>query len=95
MAICVNPGYDNNDKLSLTVSVLGKYNRIDFERDVFGIDPKELTPCDLPKADEPLGVYVPEEILPGYLDIIRLHIRPDLWERDANDKVVRRKPTVQ
>ncbi len=47
--------------VSLTVSVTGEYNRVAFPRNVFGIDPDELTPCDLPAADEKLGAVMTDK----------------------------------
>jgi hypothetical protein len=41
--------------LTFTVNVLGKYNRVAFERRVFGIPPDDLEECDLPGPDEVLG----------------------------------------
>ncbi len=41
--------------VSLTVSVTGRFNRVAFSRNVFGIDPEELVPCDLPRPEEDLG----------------------------------------
>lgn len=40
------------------VVVSGKYNLIDFAREVFGVDPNGLTECDLPAEGEPLGVIL-------------------------------------
>jgi hypothetical protein len=40
---------------TFTVAVLGKYNRVAFERRVFGTAPDDLEECDLPGPDEVLG----------------------------------------
>jgi hypothetical protein len=48
-------------KISLTVNVLGAFNLVTFERRVFGIDPDDLEPCDLPEKGEPVGALLTEE----------------------------------
>ena len=45
--------YSENGTLRVYVS--GGYNCVAFERHVFGIDPEDLTECDLPGPDEILG----------------------------------------
>ena len=42
-------------RVSLKVSVDGRFNMVAFERVVFGIDPDDLMPCALPGPDEPVG----------------------------------------
>lgn len=37
------------------VNVTAEYNLVDFERQVFGVNPEDLEECDLPAPDEPLG----------------------------------------
>lgn len=44
-----------NGSVSLKVAVTGAYNFVAFEREVFGIDPNDLEPCDLPPPDEIIG----------------------------------------
>ena len=46
---------DPAEPVTVRAAVLGLFNRIVFERSVFGILPSELTECDLPAPDEPLG----------------------------------------
>lgn len=46
---------------TVTVAVTGEWNLVEFERRVFGIKPEELTPCEKPPPDEPLGVMLNEE----------------------------------
>ena len=53
--------YSFGENGTLTVVVSGKYNKIDFERKVFGIDPDDLNPCELPQEGEPLGVALTAE----------------------------------
>lgn len=84
---------DNSGKgppVTLTVAVTAKYNQVSFERQVFGISPEDLEPCDLPGPDEPLGTLLTQDEVPLYLNEIRLQARPDLWYRGA-DGAVRKK----
>ena len=39
----------------LRVGVSGEFNALAFERTVFGIEPEDLTECDLPRPDENVG----------------------------------------
>lgn len=45
----------------MIVRVLGKWNKVMFERNVFGIKPEELTECDLPPKDEVVGSTLNQE----------------------------------
>lgn len=40
---------------TVTVDISGKYNGLIFEREVFGIEPADLTECDLPSSAEAVG----------------------------------------
>jgi hypothetical protein len=51
--------YSEND--TLTVLVSGEYNLVMFEREVFGISPKDLQECDLPSEHTPKGAFLTEE----------------------------------
>jgi hypothetical protein len=42
--------------LTLRVNVSSQYNRVVHERNVFGVDPADLEPCDLPGLHEPVGI---------------------------------------
>lgn len=46
--------YSFNEDGTLTVTVLGKFNFVAFDRNVFGIDPADLDECDLPLPTETL-----------------------------------------
>ena len=41
--------------LKMRVKVEAEYNLVVMERDVMGVDPSDLEPCDLPGPDEPVG----------------------------------------
>ena len=47
--------YSYGEDETLTVVVSGKYNLVAFERRVFGIKPYNLSECDFPSPDEPVG----------------------------------------
>lgn len=57
--------------VSLTVNVSAQYNFVAFERSVFGIDPSELTECDLPGPEEPVGALFTQEEVHENIDVIR------------------------
>jgi len=53
--------YSYNENGTLTIVISGQFNLINFGRRVFGIHPDDLTECDLPHPDEPLGITFTEE----------------------------------
>lgn len=55
---------EKDGKVTVMVAVLGRWNRVAFERRVFGIDPNDLEPCDLPGPDEKLGSALDEAGVP-------------------------------
>lgn len=84
----VNEAKDSDD-VTLTVSVLAKYNLVQFERNVFGISPDDLVECELPADSEQLGAALTQDQVQDNIDDLRLTIRPDLWTRDeATGKAV-------
>ena len=48
---------------TMTVLVTGDFNLLTFSRSVFGINPDDLEPCDLPAPDEFLGDFHLEFVL--------------------------------
>jgi hypothetical protein len=82
--------YSHSEPITLTVHVSGEFNRIDFERMVFGIDPDDLEPCELPGPDEALGALLTQEEVEENIDALRVAIRPDLWHMGENGKAVRK-----
>ena len=67
--------YSISENGTVTVDVTGQFNLIDFERQVFGVDPNNLEECDLPASDEPVGVTCTGEEANLLIDeqIARLH----------------------
>ena len=64
--------YSYSENGTITLSVTGQYNRIMFDRNVFGLDPNTLHECDLPGPDEELGAALTErEDIDTYLDMMR------------------------
>jgi hypothetical protein len=54
----------DDDKVTVTVGVSGQFNFVTHERNVFGIDPNDLTECDLPSEQELTGnMDLPDEVL--------------------------------
>ncbi len=41
--------------VTVTVNVTGEFNRVAFERQVFGVNPDDLVECELPAENEQLG----------------------------------------
>ena len=46
---------EQDGRITCRVSVDARFNFLTHERVVFGIDPAELTECDLPGPEEPVG----------------------------------------
>jgi hypothetical protein len=64
--------YSYGEDNTLTVNVTGEYNRIIFDRQVFGIKPEDLEECDLPLPDELLGAALTdEEEIDQFIDLVR------------------------
>lgn len=49
------------DRVTVTVTVSGDYNLVVFERNVFGIDPDDLEPCEPPLQDENCGALLDQD----------------------------------
>ena len=63
-------GFDEqkDGTVTLTVGISGQFNLVSFERNVFGINPDDLTECDLPTAEEVLGVVLNGQEVQSALD---------------------------
>lgn len=82
--------FSHADPVTLTVQVEGKFNLVTFDRQVFGISPSDLEPCDLPAASELLGSMMTQNDVEANIDGLRVAMRPDLWVFDANGIAVRK-----
>jgi hypothetical protein len=74
---------------TLTVAVTGQFNHVMFDRQVFGVSPDDLEPCDLP-VDEMTGTVLTNDEVEANIDVMRVMVRPDLWTLDVNGKAVRK-----
>jgi len=79
-----------NEAGTLTVAVTGKFNAVMFERNVFGIKPEDLEPCELPGPNEVTGSLLTQEETEANQDAIRVAVRPDLWAMGPGGKAVRK-----
>ena len=64
--------YSYNEDGTVTISITGQFNLINFGRRVFGISPDELKECDLPAPDELLGITMTEEETLGHINQRRI-----------------------
>jgi hypothetical protein len=78
-----------SENYTVTVAITGDFNAIMFDRQVFGISPDDLAPCDLPGENEAVGTLVSSEQVGENIDALRVMIRPDLFSMDENGKAVR------
>jgi len=75
---------------TVTVNVLAEFNLLMHERQVFGIDPNDLEPCELPRPDENVGLLLTHADVEDNIDLLRFMVRPDLWALTSNGKAVRK-----
>jgi hypothetical protein len=75
---------------SVRVNITGEFNEVAFDRGVFGIDPDDLEPCDLPGSDEPTGSALTGKEVDDNIDALRVMVRPDLWEMGPDGKATRK-----
>ena len=59
---------NNGGPVTMTIVVSGKFNLVAFERQVYGIDPDDLEPCDPPPPDEPVGVMMDDNERDDFID---------------------------
>lgn len=80
----------HGEPVTLTVAITGQFNALLHDRAVFGIDPDDLVPCDLPDPSEKLGAQMTREQVEDNIDAMRVLVRPDLWELDQHGIAVRK-----
>lgn len=78
--------------VTLTVNVSAEFNLVMFERQVFGVKPDDVEPCEVPTADEVTGALFTPEQATDHIDAIRVMVRPDLWTLDPTTGKAVRKP---
>jgi hypothetical protein len=81
---------DGTGTVTLTVNITGQFNVLIHDRQVFGIDPADLEPCELPKPEEIVGTLLTPEEAESNLDALRVMVRPDLWELNEKGEAVRK-----
>lgn len=74
--------YSISEDGTVTVDVTAEYNFLSFERRVFGVLPDDLEPCDVPAPTELVGALLTNQDVEENLDVLRVLMRPDLWELD-------------
>jgi hypothetical protein len=58
--------------VTLTVSVTGQFNPVVFDKNVFGISPDDLEPCEPPAPNELVGtLFTDDNEVEAYIDLIR------------------------
>lgn len=63
--------YSFSEDGTITVIVSGEFNKVLFERKVFGINPDDLEECDLPPKDHPTGALFSFDEVDENIDLIR------------------------
>ena len=61
-----------DDTVTVKVNILAQFNRLLFERQVFGVNPNDLEECDLPTPNESLGALLTTEEVHENIDNIRV-----------------------
>ena len=61
-------GEQEDGETTLTVNITGDYNRVAFNRQVFGINPNDLEECDLPDKAELVGEFMSEDEQVDYIN---------------------------
>lgn len=68
----VSFGEAEDGAVTLTVNITGKHNFTMFDRQVFGVNPESLEPCEPPPADEAIGtVLTDEDDIKSFVDAVR------------------------
>ena len=75
---------------TISVLITGKFNLTLHDAKVFGIDPDDLEPCDLPAPDEALGAMMSQAEMEENADALRVAVRPDLFVMGSDGKAVRK-----
>ena len=75
---------------TISVLITGKFNLALHDAKVFGIDPDDLEPCDLPAPDEALGAMMSQAEMEENADALRVAVRPDLFVMGSDGKAVRK-----
>jgi hypothetical protein len=71
--------YSFSEDGTVTVNVSGDYNFVLFERSVFGVDPDDLEPCEVPPPNEHVGTLISHKDVEENIEGLLALIRPDLY----------------
>lgn len=82
--------YSYSEDGTVTVDVDAAFNLCLFPARVFGIDPNDLSPCDLPGASDAVGALLSDADVEANRDVLRVAIRPDLFVMGPDGKAVRK-----
>ena len=72
------------------MNVTGEFNFVTFDRNVFGIYPDDLEPCEIPTPDELTGTVLTGEEVDENIDALRVLVRPDLFVMGDDGKAKRK-----
>lgn len=75
---------------TIGVIVSGEFNFTLFDREVFGVDPGDLEPCELPGLEERTGALMTWEQVAENIAALRVAVRPDLWIMGEDGKATRK-----
>jgi hypothetical protein len=59
---------------TVKVAITSEFNALMFERQVFGISPDDLVPCDLPGENEMVGSLLSDEQVDENIDALRVMV---------------------
>jgi hypothetical protein len=82
--------YSFSENGTVTVEITGQYNVILFDRQVFGIDPADLEPCEVPGPEEAVGTLMSSSEMEENIDALRVSVRPDLFVMGEDGKAQRK-----
>lgn len=66
--------------VTVTVAIGGDYNIVFFEREVFGVNPDNLEPCEPPPQNKATGAILSQNDVSENIDMLRVMLAPDIWE---------------
>ena len=75
---------------TVRVDITGEFNQTLFDRSVFGVDPGDLEPCELPGPNETPGTVLTQQDVEANLESLRVVIRPDLFVMGEDGRAVRK-----
>jgi hypothetical protein len=80
--------YSFNENGTVTVKIGADFNHVLFERQVFGVAPEDIEPCEIP--DKSGSAMLSSEEVGDNIDVLRVLVRPDVFIM-GEDGTARRK----